>query len=113
MTWFIDILIAKGKVKGISQSERSRLLILELIERHTMTVQELPQRQRSRPPHLLLLREPLNTLLKLLLMKQLPLPALPRREGVLSPLPFDLLLLRGIGPQLFLLSQLVIPLKRL
>ena len=39
--------------------------------------------------------------------------ALPRCEGVLSPLPLDLLLLHGIRPQLLLLSQLFIPLKHL
>ena len=47
---------------------RDATYVMELIEWCTMTVQELPQHPHSCPPHLLLLHEPLNALLAVLIV---------------------------------------------
>ena len=85
-----------------------RFSILELIERYTMNLQYLPQRQRPRPPHIFLQRQFLNTLLQLPLTLQLPLPTSPCCEDILPSLPLNLLTLRHVGRERLICIQLVL-----
>jgi len=59
-------------------------------------MKELPERQRSCPPDLLLPRETFDRLFQVLLLQKLSLPAPPCGERVLAAAPLDFLLICGV-----------------
>lgn len=72
-------------------------LVLEVGAENPMAQEELSKGKSPCSPHLLVSGELLNSVLELLLLLKLTLPATARGEGVLATLPFDLLLIGCVG----------------
>lgn len=83
-------------------------LVLEVGAEDSVAQEELSKSQSPCPPHLLVSRKLLDSILQSLLLLELALPASTRSEGILATFPLDLLLIGRVGCGR-LLSELVLP----